>query len=205
MVSRTKISSGRIDQKRRTRRAVLDAAARILARGDKPRMERVAEEAGVSRATAYRYFPSEEMLLIEATLDRMVPALDAMVDDASRDPVEKAVDLTRTFYDLAADQEPGFRLYLRATLETGVEGKAAASRGGRRPESFQAVLEPLRDRVDAATLERLTCALSALTGIEALIVAKDVCRLDTDRGREAMVWAARTLLRAALASGPGTR
>ena len=47
-------------------RTCCSAAARLMKQGRKPSLEEVAEEALVSRATAYRYFPSVEALLVEA-------------------------------------------------------------------------------------------------------------------------------------------
>ena len=58
--------------KRRTRKALLEAAAQLVRGGVKPSLEEVAEAALVSRATAYRYFPSVEALLREAALDMAV-------------------------------------------------------------------------------------------------------------------------------------
>jgi len=56
----------RPNQKRRTRKDLLLAAARLLQQGKRPSLEEVAEAALVSRATAYRYFPGVEPLLVEA-------------------------------------------------------------------------------------------------------------------------------------------
>ena len=53
-------------RRRRTRKDLLEAAARLMEQGKKPTLEEIAEEALVSRATAYRYFPSVEALLNEA-------------------------------------------------------------------------------------------------------------------------------------------
>ena len=44
-----------------------------MKQGRNPSLEDVAGEALVSRATAYRYFPSVEALLLEASLDVEVP------------------------------------------------------------------------------------------------------------------------------------
>ena len=57
------------NQRRRTRKDLLQAAARLMKQGRKPNLEDIAAEALVSRATAYRYFPSVEALLVEASLD----------------------------------------------------------------------------------------------------------------------------------------
>ena len=64
---------GRPNQKSRTRKDLLRAAARLMQAGSSPTLEEVAEEAMVSRATAYRYFPGVEALLTEAALDVAMP------------------------------------------------------------------------------------------------------------------------------------
>lgn len=46
----------------RTRAALLDAARELLAEGRTPNVGEAAEAAGVSRATAYRYFPYQRAL-----------------------------------------------------------------------------------------------------------------------------------------------
>ena len=66
-------SNGRPNQKTRTRKDLLQAAARLMKQGRHPTLEEVAEEALVSRATAYRYFPSMEALMVEAAVDVAVP------------------------------------------------------------------------------------------------------------------------------------
>ena len=43
--------------------AILDAAARVLRRQPEAAMADIADEAGVERATLYRYFPTRESLL----------------------------------------------------------------------------------------------------------------------------------------------
>src|ERR1700754_62271 len=60
-------STPRDRQTRRTRRALVDAADALFAEGRVPTVAAVAERADVARATAYRYFPSQEALLLETT------------------------------------------------------------------------------------------------------------------------------------------
>lgn len=62
-------TAGRPSQRRRTGEDLLEAASRLMRQGRKPSLEEVAEAALVSRATEYRYFPSIDALLLEATLD----------------------------------------------------------------------------------------------------------------------------------------
>lgn len=63
------------------RRRLLDAAGRcIVRRGNAQiRMAEVADEAGVSRSTVYRYFPGRDEVLLGLMLMRLDKALDALV------------------------------------------------------------------------------------------------------------------------------
>ena len=77
----TRQDDPRANQKARTRAAIVDAAERLRkTEGETPTVARAAEEAGVSRATAYRYFPTQEALLVEVAyltptrLHRFAPA-----------------------------------------------------------------------------------------------------------------------------------
>ena len=69
--------AGRTAIQERVAEAILDVAADLLARGgEPPSMADIAEAAGVSRATLYRYFPTRERLLQALTatgLERLPP------------------------------------------------------------------------------------------------------------------------------------
>src|SRR5690349_14165032 len=81
----------RSNQRYRTRKDLIAAAARLMEGGRKPSLEEVAEAALISRATAYRYFPNVEALLAEASVDVLVPDGEALfADDPSADPAERA-------------------------------------------------------------------------------------------------------------------
>ncbi len=57
---------GRVRQKQRTRAALVAAARELVTAGLTPTVEEAAEQAGISRTTAYRYFPSQAALLVAA-------------------------------------------------------------------------------------------------------------------------------------------
>src|SRR4028119_681710 len=69
--------------RRRTRRAMIEAATRLVREGASPSITEVADAAGVSRATAYRYFPTQESLLAEVLVPDLETALaaEALPDD----------------------------------------------------------------------------------------------------------------------------
>src|ERR1044071_4399437 len=60
------LESGRTRQKQRTRDQLIAAARDLITKGDTPSVEEVAEAAGISRPTAYRYFASQAELLAAA-------------------------------------------------------------------------------------------------------------------------------------------
>ena len=67
MMSTAYEQTGRASQKRRTRMALVAAARDLVTRGGQPpTVGEAAEEASVSRTTAYRYFPTQKSLLLAA-------------------------------------------------------------------------------------------------------------------------------------------
>jgi AcrR family transcriptional regulator len=80
------------DGTERTRRAILDAAARVLGQRSDAGMADIAEEAGVGRATLYRHFPTRESLIAgvqEAGTDELVAAFDSA--GLEKLPVDRAI------------------------------------------------------------------------------------------------------------------
>jgi len=200
-VSRTDRGAGRIRQKRRTRRALLEAARGLLERGEGLAIAAVAEAADVSRATAYRYFPSEQALVMELQLEIELPAMDAILAGARGGPSERAAQVQRVFHEHAARNEATFRHFLKAAHDLRLQARedGESPRGGRRLEALEDVLAPLRGRLDDATLETLRCSLAVLIGIDALVVMRDVCGLDAGQAGDVGAWAVRTLIEGALA------
>ena len=78
---------GRVNQKARTREALIAAARDLLARGVLPTMEGAAAAAAISRTTAYRYFPTTRALLVATYPHIDTPSL--LGDDAPDDPAER--------------------------------------------------------------------------------------------------------------------
>src|SRR5215469_16119095 len=68
------------NQRNRTRTAITEAAAALLREGSPPTVAEAAERAKVSRATAYRYFPTQESLLVEiAQVGPLMKPVDELV------------------------------------------------------------------------------------------------------------------------------
>ena len=90
----------RASQRQRTRHDLLQAASRLMSQGQLPKLAEVAKEAMVSRATAYRYFSSDEALLGEAALvDRTPTAGQIFTGDMSVDPEERLLKANAFLHD----------------------------------------------------------------------------------------------------------
>jgi AcrR family transcriptional regulator len=195
--------AGRAAQRRRTRKAIVAAAAELLGQGRTPSVNEVAEAAEVSRRTVYMYFPTLEQLLVDAALlavtrDTVDAALDALQDD---DDVERRVEtMARAVHRLFAETEQQGRTLLRLTVEGGGAGRPPDQpvRGYRRVEWIERALAPLHGRLDAARFERLVSGLAMVIGWEALIVERDIRALPLDEAEAISVWAARALVRATM-------
>lgn len=195
---------GRVNQKRRTREAIVAAAMRLSEGGTVPSIPDVAEEAGVSRATVYRYFPSQEALLIEVALDATTQVIDTSLAQIADDvPATEQVEAVVTaVLEIVVANEPAFRAMLAASLQASLSDSSERPlRGGRRVRWLTKALEPARAGMPEPDFTRLVASLSLLTGIEALVVMKDICGLDSDEAIETAGWAARALIRAALENG----
>jgi AcrR family transcriptional regulator len=198
--------AGRPNQKTRTRKDLLQAASRLMKQGHKITLEDVAAEALVSRATAYRYFPSVDALLVEAPLDGAVPDPDGFFRDVSSDdPVERLERVDAALFDMIAANEPALRMMLAHSLQRTVDGNGGsefAARQNRRTALIEAALAPARDQFAPAALKALTKALALVIGTEAMVVFKDVLQTGEADARKVRRWAIRALVEAARTSVP---
>ena len=199
---------GRINQKRRTRAAIVAAAVELLEQGKSPTVAEVAEAALVSRATAYRYFSTQEYLLFEAALESTRSDIDRELDEntLSEDPEARLEMLIDALQKRIVDKEAAFRTMLRLSLEQtsdeehhGGEPAPSRLRGGGRVRWIERALAPVRGRLEEPDFRRLVAALSLCMGIEALVVLRDVCALESPEAQEVLLWTARTLMRSSLA------
>jgi AcrR family transcriptional regulator len=197
--------AGRPNQKSRTRKDLLDAASRLIKQGRRPTLEEVAEEALVSRATAYRYFPSADALLVEAPLEGATPNPDDLFrDSSSNDAVERLELVDAALDEMIAANEQALRLMLAHSLQRGSNGEGNSgfpARQNRRTALIESALAPTREQFEPADAQRLTHALALIVGTESMVVLKDVLQLDTAEAAEVKRWAIRALVDAARRSG----
>ncbi|TGQ08570.1 MULTISPECIES: TetR/AcrR family transcriptional regulator [unclassified Mesorhizobium] len=189
----------RTAQKRRTRKAIVDAAIALLARGETPTVNDVAAAAEVSRRTVYLYFPSFDQLLLDATVGALSQAsVDRAIEQATDDGEARVEHLVRALHHVSPEVERLGRSLIRLTVDGAPAGQGVPRRGYRRIEWIEQALSPLRDRLEPDRWNRLVRALAMVIGWEALIVQRDICALSAAEGEDLSVWAANALVKAAL-------
>lgn len=195
----------RPNQRRRTRKDLLEAAARLMKLGRNPSLEDVALEALVSRATAYRYFPSVEALLLEAALDLELPGAETLFPQgSSEDPMARLEHLDAAMDEMMIANEGPLRLMLANSLQRIVRGELggeAPPRQNRRGPLIEAALEPARAQFAPTDLDRLGKILAVILGAESMVVFKDVLQVDDAEARDVRRWAIRALVEAARKPG----
>lgn len=194
----------RANQKHRTRAAIVDAAVTLLAQGTRPTVPEAALAAKVSRATAYRYFPTQEALLIEAAAIGPVDAIEKLLAERTGgDPRGRFLALQSALNTLMLREEGAMRMALRAYLDAWLDhvGKGEQApdvREGRRMRWIAETLTPVLDAMPPRQAARLRAGLALTMGVEPLVVMKDVCRLSDDEARAMLQWVAETLLDAGM-------
>jgi AcrR family transcriptional regulator len=205
-------SRGRPAQRGRTRKSLLDAAAQLVAKGQTPTTTEVADAAAVSRRTAYRYFPTQEQLLIEASLEGLRPQVEAAIasvrempfhgaacDDPELEWAEARLDATvRVMHRLSLEHESLLRTIQRLTA-TGSTSPGIRARGSRRIDWLTAAVEPLRARLGPERFAHLISALATCVGFDSLFLLMDVRGLSPSEAEKVTRWMAKAALRASVA------
>jgi len=187
----------------RTRDLMVRTAVDLMQRGKKSSVSDAAEAAAVSRATAYRYFPTQSAL-IEAVVDHALgPILEW--DSTSTDAEARVFDLLASSSTRILEFEATFKAALGLSLEQWAQARSNLAPSGRqfrrghRIYLLEKALSPLRDKLSPAQFGKLAKALSLTFGLEVILVLRDIWKVDVAEMQDVAIWAARSLVRAALA------
>jgi len=128
-VAESKFAELKEKEKQARKQIVVDAAVALFAK--KPfyevGMREVADEAGISPATIYRYFPSQEELFNEAFIQEISSATKEFKAMAKKDKLPSIETFGIKFVDYLIENEPTFQmmtyLMLKNNLANPVMGK----------------------------------------------------------------------------------
>jgi AcrR family transcriptional regulator len=190
---------GRVNQKRRTRAAIIAACQELITAGADINMPAVARAALVSEPTAYRYFPDLASLLEEA-LAGIEPDLGAAL--AARadldDPVERVAHAAELLAKLVIARQGAIRALISISI---ARGAAPKLRPGYRLGLIDQALTPVTARnldIDTATLEQLRRDLAVVISAEAVLTLTDLYGLDSEATVASIVHTARLITEATL-------
>jgi AcrR family transcriptional regulator len=185
--------SSRVNQKERTRQAIVAATRELARAGGEVTMPAVAKSALVSEATAYRYFPDLASLLREALAGLWPSPETALAPVAgSDDPTERVACATQALLRHVLTYQGAVRAMIAATITRPGEG---AARPGYRFGLIDHALRPLA--ADTAVLAQLKRDLAVVISAEALFTLTDLCGLSAEDAIASAVRTARTLTEAA--------
>jgi AcrR family transcriptional regulator len=190
--------TGRVNQKLRTRNAIIAAATELSRTGREVTMPEVARAALVSEATAYRYFPDLASLLQEAMAGQLPTAEQALAPvEGKDDPVARVAAVTEFLLQHVLARQGVVRALIAATI---AKPDQARVRPGLRFGLIDTALAPLETTLGVSqpeVLAQLKRDLAVVVSAEALFSLTDLEGLDPERAIASIVHTATTLTRAA--------
>jgi AcrR family transcriptional regulator len=184
----------------RTYKLLLSTAMDLIKSGQIPTIAQVAAKADVSRATAYRYFPSRSKL-ISAVVDKSLGPV--------RTSTSKLAGGRERVMELFDHTFPRFKEYeteMRAALQLALEHRALERSGmleeepyrrGHRIKVLEHALSPFKAEMPKPLLQKLTKALSVVYGFEPYVVLKDIWNCGDREVEKIAQWMASALIDAA--------
>lgn len=185
-----------------TFKLLLDTAMSLIqADGHIPSVAEVAVRSKVSRATAYRYFPSRSALITSVIDASLGPVRSLAPDD--RGGRERVHELFKKTFPRFKEFEPQLRAAAQLALEQWALERAGLLeeepyRRGHRIGILDHAIAPLKAELTPAARERLHRALSVIYGIESYTILRDMWDLSDREMEKTVLWMADALIDASL-------
>ncbi len=165
----------------RTRRLLIDTAMSMYERGAFPSITEVASAAQLSRATAYRYFPTQSAL-VSAMVDESLGPILAW-QPTQPDARQRIAELLSFAYPRMLQHEGVLRAALHLSLQQWADARSSDSNNssneeklirGNRKRLLKLAVEPLEETLAPEALQRVIHAFSLIYGSEVFMVLKDI-------------------------------
>jgi AcrR family transcriptional regulator len=195
-MAKLQLDSGRVLQKLKTREALVSKANELLKKGGLNSIEQVAKDAGISKATAYRYFTNLQSLKREAALQLKAESPANLFADLAPDDLSGRLNrLINYHFHLFIENEDEFRLFLGSVITESVTNRDVNQRAGRRVAMIREALQPLIGSISKPEFDHLVNSLCLVFGIESITILKDLCELSDEAILENWRWTVNRLVR----------
>ncbi|MFQ1007755.1 TetR family transcriptional regulator [Gilliamella apicola] len=167
--------------KKRTFEHLIHTAMSILDEGNELTITELADKSKISRATAYRYFPTQTDLISAVVDHSLEPILHWQSDE--QDVGKKVNDFLSFAFTQMIKHEGAIRAAMRLSLQQWVTDRSASSSNsekfvrGNHKEVLSNLLQPLQSQLNDELNNKLIYTLSIIFGSQ-ITVLKDVWNLD---------------------------
>ena len=185
----------------RTYSLLLATAMDVIRDGHVPSIAEVAVRARVSRATAYRYFPSRSVLITAVVNTSLAPVRSW--HSKKMDGHARVMEMFTKTFPSFKEFEPQLRAAVQLSLEQWALERAGLLeeepyRRGHRIGILAHAVQPFEGQLKPRTLDKLRKALSIIYGIEPHMVLKDIWGSSNREVESIALWMADALVSAAL-------
>ena len=186
--------------KARTRRLLIDTAMSMYEQGTFPSITDVANAAQLSRATAYRYFPTQSAL-VSAMVDESLGPILAW-QPTQPDARQRIAELLSFAYPRMLQHEGVLRAALHLSLQQWAADRSNPNSEeklvrGNRKRLLKLAVEPLEGKLSPEALQRVIYSFSLIYGSEVFMVLKDIWHLDDAGIQDVTQWMAKAIIRQA--------
>ncbi|MCC4108786.1 TetR/AcrR family transcriptional regulator [Serratia ureilytica] len=166
-----------------------------------PSITELAQHAQVSRATAYRYFPTQSDLITAVVAESLGPILEWQPKDDSAEA--RILQLLSFAYPQMEQHEGALRAALQLSLQQWALARSSTDKPGEklvrgnRKRLLTLAVEPLQGKLPPDSLQRVIHAFSLIYGSEVFLVLKDIWGLELEGIQDVTQWMAKAILRQA--------
>lgn len=190
--------------RKRTYVLLVTTALELFEKGAMPSVSELALEAGVSRATAYRYFPTQSDLITATVNESLGPILTWRPQS---EKTEERIDELLTFaFPRMFEHEGALRAALQASLQQWAQGRSAPQEvkskqfeRGNRKDILAMVTTPMKSEYPQEIVDKVIKAFSVIYGSEIFLVLKDIWKMDNQQVIELAQWMAKSIMNQAVA------
>lgn len=193
--------------RKRTYQLLVTTALGLFEQGMLPTVSELAAHAGVSRATAYRYFPTQSDL-ISATVDASLAPIIAWTPTPEDNTQQRITELLNLAYPQMFKHEGALRGALQVSLQQWAKERQSSEYAekrfirGHRKEILLKVIEPLKAYYPQEMWDKVIKAFSLIYGSEVFLVMKDIWKMDDQQVIDMTQWMAKAILNQAKSDYP---